>query len=143
MGASPVASDYIRILLGKPGLDGHDRGIKVVARALRDQGFEVIYSGLHKKVDTIAEIAGQENVDLVGISVLSGSHIPHTRDLRQALDERDMKDVKILVGGIIPDADIEPLRSAGADAIFAVGSNIKELGERIRELVGDSKKEPV
>lgn len=136
-----MASEYIRVLLAKPGLDGHDRGIKVVARALRDQGFEVIYSGLHKRVDTIAEIARQEDVDVVGVSVLSGSHIPHTRDLRYELDERGMGDVKIVVGGIIPDADLEQLRQAGADAIFPVGANIRQLGSRIRELVEESRKE--
>lgn len=141
MGVSPVASDHIRILLGKPGLDGHDRGIKVVARALRDQGFEVIYSGLHKRVESIAEIARQEDVSVVGISVLSGSHVPHTRDLRAALDARDMEDVVIVVGGVIPDADIEPLMEAGADGIFSVGSNIRELGSRIRELVAGSIRE--
>lgn len=137
-----MASEPIRILLAKPGLDGHDRGVRVVARALRDQGFEVIYSGLHRTVETIAEMASQEDVAVVGISVLSGSHIPHTRDLRAALDERGMDDVKILVGGIIPQADVQPLRDAGAAAHFPVGSNVKDLGRRIREVLGKTAKDP-
>ena len=130
-----MASRPVRVLVAKPGLDGHDRGAKIVARVLRDQGFEVVYSGLHQTADAIAAIALQEDVEVVGLSVLSGAHVAHTRDVRAALDARDLDDVKIVVGGIIPDDDIERLREAGAAALFPVGTNVLEIGDRIRALL--------
>ncbi len=131
-----MGSDRIRILVAKLGLDGHDRGAKVVARVLRDQGFEVVYSGLHQTATKIAVIAMQEDVDVIGLSVLSGAHIPHTRDLRDELKRLDMNDVRIVVGGVIPEADHEALRNAGADELFPAGTNVLEIGKRIRALLG-------
>lgn len=124
----------IRVLLAKPGLDGHDRGVKVVARVLRDAGFEVIYSGLHQTAEAIAATALQEDVDLVGLSVLSGTHLPHTHDLRRQLDELGLQDVLIVVGGIIPSEDERRLLEAGAAAVFSVGTNVLDIPERLRAL---------
>lgn len=130
-----MASDRVRILVGKPGLDGHDRGARVVARALRDQGFEVIYPGLHQTVDQLAAAARDEDVEVVGLSILSGTHLAHTHDLRAKLDELGLSDVLIVVGGIIPADDEAALRDAGAAATFPVGANVLEMGARIRELL--------
>ncbi len=131
-----MASERIRVIIGKPGLDGHDRGAKVLARVLRDHGIEVIYLGLHQTIDAIASAAAQEDTDIVGLSVLSGAHLPYTRDLRGRLDELGLDDVRIVVGGIIPDEDVPRLRDAGAAAVFPVGSNPLEVPDRLRELVG-------
>lgn len=131
-----MASERIRVLIGKPGLDGHDRGAKVLAKVLRDNGFEVVYLGLHQTIDTIAAAAAQEDTDIVGLSVLSGAHLPYTRDLRRRLDELGLDDVRIVVGGIIPDADVSRLHDAGAAAVFPVGSNPLEIPGRLRELLG-------
>ncbi len=124
-----------RVLVAKPGLDGHDRGAKMVARVLRDHGFEVIYSGLHRTIATIAAIARDEDVDAVGLSVLSGAHVAHTRELRAALDEMGLEDVPIVVGGIIPPDDVPAMRDAGAVAVFPPNTNLLDIPVRIRELL--------
>ncbi len=124
-----------RVLVAKPGLDGHDRGAKMVARALRDAGFEVIYSGLHRTIATIAAIARDEDVDAVGLSVLSGAHLAYTGELRAALDELGLVDAPIVVGGIVPSGDIAALRAAGAVAVFPPGSNLLDIPIRLRELL--------
>jgi methylmalonyl-CoA mutase C-terminal domain/subunit len=117
----------IRVLVAKPGLDGHDRGAKVVARALRDAGMEVIYTGLHRSPEQIAEAALQEDVQVVGLSVLSGAHNALVPQIQAALAERKMEDVLIVVGGIIPAADAAKLSEAGVGRVFGPGSKISEI----------------
>ncbi len=119
----------IRILIAKPGLDGHDRGAKVVALALRDAGFEVIYTGLHQTVDHIVEAALQEDVDVVGLSVLSGAHLPLTERTMARLREEGMDDVRVVVGGNIPARDVEPLKALGVSGVFPTGSRFEEIIE--------------
>jgi methylmalonyl-CoA mutase C-terminal domain/subunit len=117
----------LRILIAKPGLDGHDRGAKVIARALRDAGMEVIYTGLRQTPEMIAEAAGQEDVDAVGLSILSGAHntlLPRVVDL---LREHDMSDVPVFAGGIIPEEDIPSLKAAGIAAVFGPGSTLSDI----------------
>jgi len=129
-----MADKKIRVLVAKPGLDGHDRGAKVVARHLRDQGFEVIYMGLRQKPDHIAAVADQEDVDVVGLSVLSGAHLPLTRKVKAALDGCGLTDVKLIIGGTIPKADEPGLKAAGADAVFPTGSRLEAIADYIRGL---------
>jgi methylmalonyl-CoA mutase C-terminal domain/subunit len=116
----------IRVLIAKPGLDGHDRGAKVVALALREAGFEVIYSGLHQTVEQIVEAAAQEDVDVIGLSILSGAHIPIARKLAEQLTEASFHPV-VLIGGNIPSRDIQPLHDLGVDAVFPTGSQFTEI----------------
>jgi methylmalonyl-CoA mutase C-terminal domain/subunit len=116
-----------RILIAKPGLDGHDRGAKVVALALRDAGFEVIYTGLHQTVDQIVEAALQEDVDVVGLSILSGAHLPLTERTMIRLGEEGMEDVRVVVGGNIPARDAEPLKTMGVAGVFPTGSRLEEI----------------
>ncbi|MFZ2487195.1 MAG: cobalamin B12-binding domain-containing protein [Anaerolineae bacterium] len=117
----------IRILVAKPGLDGHDRGAKVVARALRDAGFEVIYTGIRQTPEMIVEAALQEDVDVVGLSILSGAHLALCPRVVELLHQQGMQDVMVLVGGIIPDEDIEPLREAGIAAVFGPGTSTADI----------------
>jgi methylmalonyl-CoA mutase C-terminal domain/subunit len=117
----------IRILVGKPGLDGHDRGAKVVARALSDAGFEVIYTGLHQTPEMIAAAAVQEDVDAVGLSIMSGSHMKLFPAVMDALKSRGASDVLVFGGGIVPDDDIAALRDIGVAAIFKPGASTKEI----------------
>lgn len=121
----------IRVLIAKPGLDGHDRGAKVVALALRQAGFEVIYTGLHQTVEEIVEAAAQEDVDVIGLSILSGAHIPIARKLNDRLTEANFHPV-VLIGGSIPSRDIQPLRDLGVDAVFPTGSQFTEIADFIR-----------
>ena len=116
-----------RILIAKPGLDGHDRGAKVIARTLRDAGFEVIYSGLHQTPAQIAETALQEDVDAVGLSSLSGAHNTLFPQVVVELANRDAADVVVVGGGVIPDADIEKLKDAGISTIFTPGTSLDEI----------------
>jgi methylmalonyl-CoA mutase C-terminal domain/subunit len=127
----------IRVLVAKPGLDGHDRGVKVVARALRDAGMEVIYTGLRQTPDMIAESALQEDVDVVGLSILSGAHMALLPLIVEKLREVDMGHILIVVGGIIPDSDIEPLHQAGVHAIFTPGASTQEIVDFINENVSE------
>ncbi len=127
-----------RVLVAKPGLDGHDRGAKVVARALRDAGFEVIYTGIRQRPAEIAATAAQEDVAVVGLSVLSGSHVPLTRRTVAALQEAEAEDVIVVVGGTIPAADVPRLLEAGAAAVFPTGTSLDELVGRMRELTGEA-----
>lgn len=117
----------IRVLVAKPGLDGHDRGAKVVARALRDAGFEVIYTGIRQTPEMIVEAALQEDVDVVGLSILSGAHLALCPRVVELLRAQGMDDVMVLVGGIIPDEDIEPLRQAGVAAVFGPGTSTADI----------------
>jgi methylmalonyl-CoA mutase C-terminal domain/subunit len=122
----------IRVLVAKPGLDGHDRGAKVVARALRDAGMEVIYTGLHRSAEQIAEAALQEDVQVVGLSVLSGAHNALVPQVQAALAARQMSDVLIVVGGIIPDADAAQLTESGVGRVFGPGSKITQIVDFIQ-----------
>ncbi len=122
----------IRILVAKPGLDGHDRGAKVVARALRDAGFEVIYTGIRQTPEMIAEAALQEDVDVVGLSILSGAHMALVPRIMELLHERGMDDVLVILGGIIPDEDMEALVKMGVRGIFGPGSGTQEIVDFLR-----------
>jgi methylmalonyl-CoA mutase, C-terminal domain len=122
----------IRVLVAKPGLDGHDRGAKVIARALRDAGMEVIYTGIRQTPEMIAEAALQEDVDVVGLSILSGAHMALCPRIVQLLRAQGMDDVVVLVGGIIPDDDVAPLKALGVKEVFGPGTNTGEIVEFIR-----------
>lgn len=117
----------LRIVVAKPGLDGHDRGAKVVARALRDAGHEVIYTGLHQTPEQIVETAIQEDADLIGLSVLSGAHMTLFRRLLELLAQREASDIAVFGGGIVPEEDIEPLRELGVATIFTPGATTGEI----------------
>ncbi len=123
----------LRILIAKPGLDGHDRGAKVIARALRDAGMEVIYTGLRQTPEMIAEAALQEDVDAVGLSILSGAHKSLLPRVVQAMRERGLDDVPVFAGGIIPDEDVADLKSAGIAGVFGPGAPIADIVAFIRE----------
>ncbi len=125
----------VRILIAKPGLDGHDRGAKVVARALRDAGFEVIYTGLRQTPEMIAETALQEDVDVVGLSTLSGAHMTLFPRIMKLLRERGLDDVLVVAGGIIPDEDIPALKGMGIAQVFGPGTSTAEIVEFIGEKV--------
>jgi methylmalonyl-CoA mutase C-terminal domain/subunit len=123
-----------RVLVAKPGLDGHDRGAKIVARALRDAGFEVIYTGIRHRPQEIAAIALQEDVQVVGLSVLSGAHVALTKRTIAALEAVGAEDVLLVVGGTIASSDVPRLLAAGAAAVFPTGTPLDELVARMREL---------
>ncbi len=125
-----------RILIAKPGLDGHDRGAKVIARALRDAGMEVIYTGLRQTPEMIVNAALQEDVDAVGVSILSGAHMTLLPRILALLDENDMVDVPVFVGGIIPLEDIPALQEMGVAAIFGPGASLAEITETVQETLG-------
>jgi methylmalonyl-CoA mutase, C-terminal domain len=125
----------IRVLVAKPGLDGHDRGAKVIARALRDAGMEVIYTGLRQTPEMIVSAALQEDVQVIGLSILSGAHNVIVPRLMELLRERDMTDVKVVVGGIIPDEDAEALKREGVAAVFQPGASLDAIVEFIRSAV--------
>jgi methylmalonyl-CoA mutase C-terminal domain/subunit len=127
----------VRVLVAKPGLDGHDRGAKLVARALRDAGFEVIYTGIRQKPEVIASIAVQEDVALVGLSILSGAHLGLTRKTVDALRDAGASDVKVVVGGTVPQADVQQLLDLGAVAVFPTGTPIDSLVDEVRRLASD------
>ena len=124
-----------RVLVAKPGLDGHDRGAKVVARALRDAGFEVIYTGIRQTPQMIAEAALQEDVDVVGLSILSGAHMTLCPKVVDLLRAQGQEDVLVVIGGIVPDEDIAPLKEKGIAAIFGPGTSTEAIGEFIRNNV--------
>lgn len=122
----------IRVLIAKPGLDGHDRGAKVVALALRDAGFEVIYTGLHQTVEQIVEAAIQEDADVIGLSILSGAHLPISARLMERLRAEGVDDKRVIVGGNIPAADIPALQSLGVAGVFPSSSRFEEIAGFIR-----------
>ena len=123
-----------RVLIAKPGLDGHDRGAKVVARALRDAGFEVIYTGLHQTPQMVVEAAIQEDVDIVGLSILSGAHIPLVTAVMDLFKQRGVK-TPVFVGGIIPPDDAKQLKQAGVSAVFGPGTATTEIAQEIRRVL--------
>lgn len=124
----------VRILIAKAGLDGHDRGAKIIARTLRDAGFEVVYTGLHQTPEMIVEAAIQEDVDAIGMSILSGAHMTLFEAVVSQLKEQDASDIVVFGGGIIPDEDIEPLRQLGVDKVFTPGASTTEVVEYARTL---------
>ena len=130
-----MMAQKIRVVIAKPGLDGHDRGAKVIARALRDAGMEVIYTGIRQTPEMIAEAALQEDVDVIGLSILSGAHMELFPRVLAALKEREItpEDVLLFAGGIIPDADIEPLKKMGFTGIFGPGTSTQDVIKFVRE----------
>ena len=130
-----MSSRKIRVLVAKPGLDGHDRGAKVIARALRDAGMEVVYTGLRQTPEMIAEAALQEDVNVVGLSILSGAHLALIPRIVELLKKNDMADVLVLVGGIIPDDDMPKLNEMGVGGIFGPGANTADIVRLINEKV--------
>ena len=125
----------IRVLVAKPGLDGHDQGAKVVVRALMDAGFEVIYTGLRQSPEAVAKIALEEDVDVIGLSSMAGSHMLYCKRLRELLEENNLTDKLWIIGGNIPKRDFAELKSIGLDGIFPTGSHFDEISNFIRENV--------
>jgi methylmalonyl-CoA mutase C-terminal domain/subunit len=125
------------VLVAKPGLDGHDRGAKVVARALRDAGMEVIYTGLRQTPEMIVEAAIQEDVDVIGLSILSGAHLALMERIAGLLRENEMTDTLVLLGGIVPEEDIPALKALGVTAVFGPGTSTADIVTLIREAVAD------
>jgi methylmalonyl-CoA mutase C-terminal domain/subunit len=125
----------IRILVAKPGLDGHDRGAKVVAQALRDAGMEVIYTGLHQTIDQIVNTSVQEDVDVIGLSIMSGAHLPICEKLMKEMEKKKIDDIIVVVGGVIPKRDIPKLQKIGIQGIFPGGTPFNESTQWIKEHV--------
>jgi methylmalonyl-CoA mutase C-terminal domain/subunit len=125
----------IRILVAKPGLDGHDRGAKVIAQALRDAGMEVIYTGLHQTVDQIIQTALQEGVDVIGLSIMSGAHLPICEKLVKKMAEKKMEDILVVVGGVLPKRDVPVLNKMGIKGVFPGGTPFDESIQWIKEHV--------
>ena len=123
----------IRVLVAKPGLDGHDRGAKIIARALRDAGFEVIYTGLHQTAEMVINAAIDEDVQVVGLSILSGAHNVLVPEIIDGIKKKGLNDVLYLVGGIIPDEDFDSLKKAGVQMIFTPGASLGEITEFIKK----------
>jgi methylmalonyl-CoA mutase C-terminal domain/subunit len=141
LATQPTQSDApVRVVIAKPGLDGHDRGAKVIARALRDAGNEVIYTGLHQTPAQIVATAIQEDASVVGLSVLSGAHLTATQDVITLLKQQGAGDVRVIVGGIIPDADIPVLRAMGVHAVFTPGANIKSIVDAVRHAAAETER---
>ncbi len=132
---SPERSRRIRVLVAKPGLDGHDRGAKVVARALRDAGMEVIYTGLRQTPEMIAEAALQEDVDVVGLSILSGAHMALAPRVLELLKANGQGHVKVFIGGIVPDEDAPRLKEMGVSGIYGPGASTEDIIREVREAV--------
>jgi len=131
-----MAERKIRILVAKPGLDGHDRGAKVIAHALKDAGMEVIYSGLHQTVASIVKMAVEEDVDVIGLSVMSGAHVPLSRKLMDLIEKEGLDNVLVVVGGVIPAKDIPVLKDIGVKGVFPGGTPFEESISFIKENVG-------
>jgi methylmalonyl-CoA mutase C-terminal domain/subunit len=132
-----MASRPIRVLIAKPGLDGHDRGAKVIARALRDAGMEVIYSGLRQSPEQIVAAAIQEDADVIGLSILSGAHNVLFPEILKLLKDRGGEDILVVAGGIIPDKDVAPLKALGIREVFLPGTPTQTLVEYIRKEAGE------
>lgn len=129
-----TATSPLRILLGKVGLDGHDRGVKLIARALRDAGMEVIYTGLHQTPEQVVSTAVQEDVDAIGLSVLSGAHMTLFRRVLELLKEQGADDITVFGGGIIPNEDVLALKEAGVKALFGPGTPLEDIVRFVKEL---------
>ena len=125
----------IKILIGKPGLDGHDRGAKVIALALRDAGMEVLYTGLHQTIEEIVRMAVQEAVDVIGLSIMSGAHLPICKALLESMKDQGIDDIAVTVGGVIPKQDIAKLKALGIKGVFPGGTHFDEIIAGIKEIV--------
>jgi len=125
----------IKIIVGKPGLDGHDRGAKVIALALRDAGMEVVYTGLHQSIEQIVRTAVQEAVDVIGLSIMSGAHIPICKKLLALMNAEGIRDIPVVVGGVIPQQDIARLKQMGVRGVFPGGTPFDEIIAGIKEIV--------
>jgi len=134
-GEQVMASKKIRLLIAKPGLDGHDRGAKVMAHALRDAGMEVIYSGLHQTVPSIVKVAIEEDVDVIGLSIMSGAHIPISKKIMGLVKKEGLDDIIVVVGGVIPAKDIPILKEIGVAGVFPGGTPFEESIKFIKEHV--------
>ncbi|UCH23018.1 MAG: cobalamin B12-binding domain-containing protein [Deltaproteobacteria bacterium] len=130
-----MADRKIRILVAKPGLDGHDRGAKIVALALRDAGMEVVYSGLHQTLEQILQTAIQEAVDVIGLSIMSGAHIPICQQLLEMMKEQGIEDIRVVVGGVIPSRDVPELKEMGIQGVFPGGTPFDEITKSITSLL--------
>ncbi len=126
----------IRILIAKPGLDGHDKGAKIVALALRDAGMEVIYTGLHQRIEQIVNAAMQESVDVIGLSIMSGAHMPICEKLIAAMQAESLNDVQVVVGGVIPFEDIAGLKAMGIKGVYPGGTLFEDIVEGVQSIVG-------
>ena len=135
MGRKKMNNRKIRILVAKPGLDGHDKGAKIVALALRDAGMEVIYTGLHQQIEQIINTAVQESVDIIGLSIMSGAHMPICKKLVQDMQAEGLDGVKVVVGGVIPFQDIAGLKDVGIDGVYPGGTPFEEIIEDIQSIV--------
>ncbi len=135
MQENDLSARPIRVLVGKPGLDGHDRGAKVIARALRDSGMEVIYTGIRQSPQMIAQAASQEDVDVIGMSILSGAHLEILPEIMSLLKDQGMGDVIVVVGGIIPEVDRQPLKDLGIAEVFGPGTTTGSIVEFIQEKI--------
>ncbi len=133
MAEASTAARPIRVLVAKPGLDGHDRGAKVIARALRDAGMEVIYTGLRQTPEQIVSAALEEDVEFIGLSILSGAHTVIVPRVMEMLRDKGMDDVRVVLGGIIPDADIESMKAQGVAAVFPPGTSLESIARFLRE----------
>jgi methylmalonyl-CoA mutase C-terminal domain/subunit len=127
-----MSEKRVRVVIAKPGLDGHDRGAKVIARALRDAGLEVIYTGLRQSPEQIVAAAAQEDADVIGLSILSGAHLPICRRVFELLRERKLDSVRVFVGGIIPAQDIPELKALGIEGVFLPGASMQDVVNAIR-----------
>ena len=134
-----MAEEKIRVLVAKPGLDGHDRGAKVVARALRDAGMEVIYTGIRQTPEMIVESALQEDVDVVGLSILSGAHLELFPLIMEGLKQKGMEDVMVIAGGIIPEEDVPALRQIGIKAVFGPGTPTPDIVDFINQAMKEKR----
>ncbi len=128
-----------KVLVAKLGIDGHDRGAKVIARALKDAGFEVVYTGIRQTPEQVVMAALQEDVDVIGVSILSGAHIHHVKKLMEKLKEMNADDIPVVVGGTIPLIDIEPLKSMGVREVFLPGSSLKTIVDIVRRLAEEKR----
>jgi methylmalonyl-CoA mutase C-terminal domain/subunit len=129
-----MAEKRIKILIGKPGLDGHDRGAKVIALALRDAGMEVIYTGLHQTIEQIVKAAVQEAVDVIGLSIMSGAHLPISRKILQIMKNEGIQEMPVVIGGVIPKQDIPKLKQLGIDAVFPGGTPFDDIVSGIKKV---------
>ncbi len=127
----------IRVLIAKPGLDGHDKGAKIIVHALKEAGMEVLYTGLHKTIDEIVNTALEEDVDVIGLSIYSGAHLPLSKKLIARLKEKKLIDILVLVGGNIPQGDVKILKDFGVTEVFPVGAKLDEIIEFIKKRVGE------
>jgi len=132
-----LSEKRIRVLIAKPGLDGHDKGAKVIVHALKEAGMEVLYTGLHKTIDEIVNTALEEDVDVIGLSIYSGAHLPLSKKLMEQLKEKKLIDILVLVGGNIPQGDVKILKDYGVTEVFPVGARLDDIIEFIKERVGE------